>query len=186
MKNNKPQQPPHVIANRLASEESQRDIKDSERDEQRLQPDETTIDLPDVSDIPGQENVPVPPPHSLGDETIASADEEGDYIFDDRTHYTQSGNKTDVDAQDRTALRKADEMLSDDEARLHRAALDSQDAEGEKLNESGLNYDRTGEDLDIPGEQHATTSEALGQNDEENSHYSLGSDRNDEVVEGTP
>ena len=57
------------------------DLKDSERDEARLQPDEATLDLPDVKDIPGQEHIHVPPLGELGDTTIASADEEADDLF---------------------------------------------------------------------------------------------------------
>lgn len=59
------------------------DIHDSPRDEQRLQPDVVTMDLPDVSDIPGQENVHVPPLGELADTTISSDDEEGKNVFND-------------------------------------------------------------------------------------------------------
>ncbi|HSB93443.1 MAG TPA: hypothetical protein VLC28_10010 [Flavitalea sp.] len=52
------------------------DIHDSKRDEERLKPDEATIDLPDVTDIPGQEHVTVPPLGEMGDTTASSADEE--------------------------------------------------------------------------------------------------------------
>jgi len=33
------------------------DLKDSKRDEQKMKAEETTLDLPDVKDIPGQEHV---------------------------------------------------------------------------------------------------------------------------------
>lgn len=59
------------------------DIHDSARDEERLQPDEATIELPDVADIPGQEHVHVPPLGELADTTISSDDEEGSGLFDD-------------------------------------------------------------------------------------------------------
>lgn len=52
------------------------DIQDSPSDVERLKPEITTIDLPDVSDIPGQENVHVPPLGELADTTISSDDEE--------------------------------------------------------------------------------------------------------------
>jgi hypothetical protein len=42
-----------------------------------------TLDLPDVADIPGQENIRVPNIQSMQDVTISSADEEGAGIFDD-------------------------------------------------------------------------------------------------------
>ena len=52
------------------------DLTDSPSDIERLQPEFTTIDLPDVSDIPGQENIHVPPLGELADTTISSDDEE--------------------------------------------------------------------------------------------------------------
>jgi hypothetical protein len=52
------------------------DLPDSPRDEERLQPDEAIIDLPDVTDIPGQEHVTVPPLGEMSDTTASSADEE--------------------------------------------------------------------------------------------------------------
>lgn len=52
------------------------DLTDSASDQERLQPEFTTIDLPDVSDIPGQENIHVPPLGELADTTISSDDEE--------------------------------------------------------------------------------------------------------------
>lgn len=60
----------------------EKDIRDSDRDEERLKADNATIDLPDVSDIPGQENVHVPPLGELADTTISSDDEEGKGVFD--------------------------------------------------------------------------------------------------------
>ena len=52
------------------------DLTDSPSDIERLQPEYATIDLPDVSDIPGQENIHVPPLGALADVTISSDDEE--------------------------------------------------------------------------------------------------------------
>ena len=52
------------------------DLTDSPSDQERLKPEMTTIDLPDVSDIPGQENIHVPPLGELADVTISSDDEE--------------------------------------------------------------------------------------------------------------
>lgn len=54
------------------------DIKDSPEDEAKLQPEETIIELPDVEDIPGQENITVPPLGEMSDTTIASDDEDPD------------------------------------------------------------------------------------------------------------
>jgi hypothetical protein len=53
------------------------DLPDSKRDAERLEPDQATLDLPDVSDIPGQEHVHVLPLGDLADTTASSDDEEG-------------------------------------------------------------------------------------------------------------
>ena len=58
------------------------DLPDSPGDEEKLQAEETYIDLPDVKDIPGQEFVHVPPAGEMADTTIASDDEEGKNVFD--------------------------------------------------------------------------------------------------------
>jgi hypothetical protein len=58
------------------------DIHDSPQDQPKLRSESVTMDLPDVNDIPGQENVELPAPHELGDPTVASADEEGEGLFD--------------------------------------------------------------------------------------------------------
>lgn len=59
------------------------DITDSKRDQERLKSDEGTLDLPDVSDIPGQEHVHVLPMGDLSDTTISSDDEEGRDLLGD-------------------------------------------------------------------------------------------------------
>lgn len=59
------------------------DLPDSENDRKHLQPEDTIINLPDVSDIPGQENVTVPRMESFIDVTASSADEEGESVFGD-------------------------------------------------------------------------------------------------------
>ena len=52
------------------------DLQDSKRDEERLKPDEALLDLPDVSDIEGQEHIHVAPLGEIADITISSDDEE--------------------------------------------------------------------------------------------------------------
>lgn len=59
------------------------DIHDPARDEEKLRPGSAVMDLPEVKDIPGQENVHVPPLGELADITASSDDEEGRGIFDD-------------------------------------------------------------------------------------------------------
>ena len=65
------------------SSKETRDLQDSPRDEARLQPEETTIDLPDVKDILGQEFIHPPSLGELADTTISSDDEEGVGLFDE-------------------------------------------------------------------------------------------------------
>ncbi len=181
---------PHVSPNKLASEEGQKDIKDSAHDKERLKPDEATIDLPDVYDIPGQANVRVPEPHSLGDETFASDDEEGRGLFeDDNDEPTiEMSDEQQLSGEERQLLRKSGEtMPTEDEQRLERASLDNTDFENERLNEATLSNDRSGSDLDVPGESDdVRTPDPHDKGDEENQHFSLGSSDNDNIVEGTP
>jgi hypothetical protein len=163
------------------------DLPDSDRDAERLQPEEVTIDLPDVSDIPGQEGVTAPPLGELADTTISSRDEEGAGIFgDDRGGDYKMGNEGDVTPEERRALQDVEYLPTDDEDRLRTATMDHTDFQGERLNEKSFGEERSGRDLDIPGNTDETNTDAMGQGDEENKHYSLGSDDNDNVTEGTP
>ena len=66
----------HTMDTERGRSEEEDDIQDSPSDQERLRPEITTIDLPDVEDIPGQENIHVPPLGELADVTISSDDEE--------------------------------------------------------------------------------------------------------------
>ena len=61
---------------------SPNDLPDSKADAEKLQTEESFINLPDVKDIPGQEFINTPPAGALGDTTISSDDEEGRNVFD--------------------------------------------------------------------------------------------------------
>jgi len=74
---------PGGIKSGNSAKRDEMDLTDPERDQDRLKPEEVTIDLPDVKDIPGQEFVHAPPLGMLADTTISSADEEGEGLFDD-------------------------------------------------------------------------------------------------------
>ncbi len=159
------------------------DLQDSAHDAERLQPDETTIELPDVKDIPGQEFVQVPPLGMLADTTISSADEEGEGLFEDEEEEDtelMTGTEGEVSRTERETLERSDEdMPTRDDQALQQASLDNTDFEGELLNETSFGDDRTGADLDLGDVRDETTTEAMGQGDEENKHYSLGGDDND-------
>jgi len=129
------------------------DLPDNERDEKELQPEETTIELPDVKDIPGQEFVHNPSLDSLGDTTIASDDEEGTRIFDqDDAESSTSGSDSNVSKDERTALKDITYMPTRDEDNLRRATMDNTDFQGEPLNERSFGEERNGKDLDESGE----------------------------------
>jgi len=163
------------------------DLPDSPEDAKKLQGEETTIDLPDVKDIPGQEFVNAPPLGALGDTTISSDDEEGRGVFElDETEDPTMGTDADVRADERRALADTEYLPTADEDNLRRARMDNVDFDNEPLNEKGFGQETSGSDLDIPGNTDETRTDALGQGDEENKHYSLGSDDNDNVAEGTP
>lgn len=167
-------------AGKLNNHESQsskpNDLPDSPRDTEKLQPEETSIDLPDVKDIPGQEFVHAPPLGMLGDTTISSADEEGENVFDrdEADELRNSGNEADVSRDERETLEQADHMPGRDEAGLRAASLDQTDFENEPLNEAGFGNERSGRDLDVPGAELDDRNENIGEEDEENNEYSRG------------
>ncbi|HEX8331293.1 MAG TPA: hypothetical protein VF622_01655 [Segetibacter sp.] len=167
------------------------DLKDSPHDEERMQGEEVILDLPDVSDIPGQEHILPPQMESFADTTISSDDEEGEGLFeDDETDEDTDlimGTEADVSEEEKITLQRADEdMPTIDDARLRASALDNEDFEGDPLNEAGLGEDVSGGDIDTAVADDNMDLEALGQGDEENQTFSLGSDNNDNLNEGTP
>ncbi|MDB5192789.1 MAG: hypothetical protein JWQ96_2352 [Segetibacter sp.] len=167
------------------------DLQDSPQDEEKMKSETFIIDLPDVEDIPGQEFVHVPNIQEMQDTTISSDDEEGVGLFgDDETDEDTDlvmGTDADVSATEQEVLAKsAEDMPTDDDIRLRRTELDSTDEQGDLLNEGSLATSVSGADLDTATADQNIDQESLGQGDEENSEYSLGSDDNDPVTEGTP
>ena len=163
--------------NRLENQSSiPGDLPDSPEDREKLRTEETTIDLPDVKDIPGQEFINVPHIGEMADTTIASDDEEGVGVFDlDDSEDFTPGNEGDVRPDEREALRDTTYMPTRDEDRLRQARMDNVDFEGEPLNEAsfGEGQSLSGADLDTGDMPDETRSEAMGQGDEENKHYSV-------------
>lgn len=151
------------------------DLPDSPRDEEKLKNEETTIDLPDVKDIPGQEHVHPPDLREYADTTISSADEEGDNIWDDET----PDNSSMVTNIERKLLDdSANDASTKDEQQLRRAELDNVDDEGVPLNEKASANAISGSDLDTSGVDEDNLDEEIGEEDEENNSYSLGGDNN--------
>ncbi|MFT4153468.1 hypothetical protein [Parafilimonas sp.] len=178
-------------------------MQDSEKDKAKLQPEETTIDLPDVKDIPGQENVHVPELRAMADTTISSDDEEGVGVFgEDNADYASerlpigeeidesdliilSGEEPETtpdeangkDDEDIISAPSGDDayVTEDEKIALERTEqMDTQD--NENLFESEL------DDTDTDGEQLNEKEDFSGddldvpggEEDEENNTYSLG------------
>lgn len=165
------------------------DLPDNPRDRKELEDRDTTIDLPDVKDIPGQEHIKAPPLGELADTTISSADEEGDRVF-------ASAGRGDGDAEgnvsrdEKHALERTDYMPTRDEDQLQRASMDGTDFDGDELNEKGFGENRgdtvAPDDLDTNVAGDDSDAGGPGVTDEENKTYSLGSGDNDNLTEGTP
>lgn len=136
---------------------------------------ETTIDMPEVKDIPGQENVRPPRMREMEDTTASSADEEGEGILDE-LNSDEGGDdelmddNSNVSRIERDLLRKSDRPTTDEDEDLEDMKLDSTDDE-DPLNE-GSNPMDMGEDLDVPGAELDDDDEDLGEEDEENNAYS--------------
>ena len=189
-KNNRPDPNARDInSNRLErNSTTPNDLPDSKDDLDKLKPEETFIDLPDVKDIPGQEFVNAPPLGALGVTTISSADEEGANVFDedDDENLRRTGTDSDVNRNERKALEQIDYLPTADENSLQNARMDNVDFQNEPLNERSFGEEKSGRDLDVPANTDGTKTSSIGDGDEENKLYSLGSEDNDNITEGTP
>jgi hypothetical protein len=168
------------------------DLKDSPRDEEKLRNEETTIDMPEVKDIPGQEHIRAPYIGEMADTTASSSDEEGEGILDELNQdeddeLIKMGTEADVTKADVEMLRSGDTYYpSKDEDQLVEASMDNVDFDGEPLNEKGFGITmRTAKDLDVPGAEEDDLSEEEGEEDEENNEYSLGGEDNEQNEERT-
>ncbi|GAB3417820.1 hypothetical protein [Niabella aquatica] len=150
------------------------DLPDSEKDKKELRPDKAVIDLPDIEDIDGQENVKPPESSQAENLTIASDDEEGIGVIDVDETDQLTNNISDVTQEERELLKASEMIHTADDEDLDRAGLDNEDFEGEKLNE---HTDRDGKDLDVPGEEEDDADEDRGEEDEENNEYSLSDNK---------
>ena len=127
------------------------DIQDSPEDQEKLKPEETTLDLPELKDIPGAvrstKNASLLP----GDMTISSSDEEGDDLLDDEDDLTEENNirdESNVSRTEKKMLRDSFDPSYDTDLPVHSISLDRKDNEGVLLNESGMDRDLFGGDLD--------------------------------------
>ncbi len=152
------------------------DLSDSKKDQGKMKQEEINIILPEIKDIPGQENIRVPDFREMQDTTISSADEEGEGLLDDLNEEEtdeEYDDNSNVTRQEKKLLRKSASHPSTDESDdLENMSLDSTDKDGEKLNEKSLKEDKTGADLDVPGTELDDEDEDNGSEDEENNLYS--------------
>lgn len=149
------------------------DLQDSEHDRERMQPEETTMNLPEVKDIPGQEHVRPPRIREMEDTTISSDDEEGKGILDEINDDITDENPN-VTRSEREMLEKASQtMPTRDQKNLDSARVDNRDQDDAVLNERSR---QSGEDLDVPGSELDDENENIGEEDEENNYYSRSDD----------
>ena len=154
------------------------DLKDSKKDQQKLKSAPIIMDMPEVKDIPGQENISVPQFREMQDVTISSAGEEGDGILDDLNTGSEESEEIinsgyDVTPQEKKILTKSARHQPTEETEdFNKMALDESDNDGERLNEKGIKQDRSGNDLDTPGTDLDDDDENIGEEDEENNIYS--------------
>jgi hypothetical protein len=151
--------------------------------------DKNTIDLPEVSDIPGQEHIRAPRLGELADSTASSDDEEGDDVLEDGDDDLRLDKRSNVSKDERAMLGSIDRRRDDSEdENLRTGLLDSTDEDGTPLNEKSFgnerNDDVSADDLDIPGEDEA--DEMPGEEDEENEDYSLSDNNDDDDREINP
>lgn len=177
----------------LSSSQEQTPPKDgsaSQRRKQQLSQDDSYIEIPDVSDIPGQEGiVNAGVPGAMKDTTASSDDEEGVKagrdIFnaeDDEDVKIVMGTEADVTEEDLEMLGDPDQDqdMNEDEF-IDKEGLDNTDFDGDPLNEASVSEVSSGDDLDVPEEKE--TDPKKTEDDEENDYYSLGGPDNDALEE---
>jgi hypothetical protein len=156
---------------------------DTPHDREEMKQEVIDVKIPDVNEIPGQENFVPAPLGDLADTTISSSDEEGDQLFDDDIDEDIKNNpNSNVSRTEKEDLRKAANDMPGDDENLREAALDNTDNDGTPLNEGSFKKNISATDLDIPGATLDDADEAIGVEDEENNDYSMGAD-NDEIPE---
>ena len=152
------------------------DLPDSKEDQEKLKPEIVIMDMPEVQDIPGQENIRVPDMKEMQDVTISSADEEAEELLSEINTgpgEIEDDTSADLVTDRRKKLKKAADQPGDEAFKNERTAgLDNTDEDNDELNEKGSGADQFGEDLDVPGSELDDADEETGEEDEENNQYS--------------
>lgn len=167
-----------------------KDSSASKRKKDKLKEDaDAYIEIPDVSDIPGQEKITnAGVPGAMSDTTISSDDEEGirdgeDILAEDDNVNIVMGTEADVTEEDLAMLGDKDQDMDMNEDELVRKeSLDNTDLDGDPLNEAAVDEASTGEDLDMPDSGDEDARKEM--DDEENDYYSLGGGDKDALNEG--
>ena len=151
------------------------DILDSEKDKAKLQPEETTIDLPEVKDIPGQENVHVPELREMADTTISSDDEEGVGIFgEDEAEY--ASERLPVGEE----IDENDLIISSDE---EPGTTDEPDGNPDEEDNSDITEESSGDEADVT-EDEKIALERTEQTDTEDNENLFESELDDTDEDG--
>ena len=120
------------------------DISDSPEDQEKLKPEQTFMDLPEIKDIPGAVRSGKDASLLPGDTTISSEDEEGDDLLEDNDGLEDSN----VSPLEKRLLSESFDPSYDTDLPINSISLDNKDNEGDLLEEDGLEKDLFGKDLD--------------------------------------
>lgn len=120
------------------------DISDSPEDQEKLKPEQTLMDLPEIKDIPGAGRSGKNDSLRPGDTTISSEDEEGDDLLEDNDGLEDSN----VSPLEKKLLSESFDPSYDTDLPVNSISLDDKDNEGELLEEDGPEKDLFGKDLD--------------------------------------
>lgn len=167
-----------------------KDSSASKRKKDKLKEDgDAYVEIPDVSDIPGQEKITnTGVPAAMSDTTISSDDEEGirdekDLLAEDDNVEIVMGTEADVTEEDIALLGDPDQdMDMNDDELVRKEGLDDTDFDGDPLNEAAVDEASDGDDLDIPDSGDEDARKEM--DDEENDYYSLGGGDKDALNEG--
>ncbi|MET0636578.1 MAG: hypothetical protein ABWZ25_11165 [Chitinophagaceae bacterium] len=180
----------------LTGDQSDKSSTTSSRNLEKIGQDESYSVVTEESQAPGADSIDEADEFTdlMDEEEIAeegldtTADERKDGVTmsDDDEVEIVMGTEADVTKEDLELLGDKDQDLDGgDDEDFNRVSLDSTDEDGDLLNEASENMSATGDDLDVPEEEDAGSEDAVNE-DEENQYFSLGSDANDDVTEGTP
>jgi hypothetical protein len=120
------------------------DISDSPEDQEKLKGDQAILELPELNDIPGAGHPQINPLFTPGNNTVSSADEEGDELLDEN----DVSPDTNVTALEKKLLSDTFESSYDKDLPIQSLSLDDRDEDGELLEQSGQENDLFGKDLD--------------------------------------